>query len=156
MIRGAVLSSCNGYRYQLSREWGYGPKIGFIMLNPSTADAEIDDRTIVRCIGFGRHLDYGGILVGNLFGWRATDPNELKIAQDPIGPENDYHLKQIIDQSALLVCAWGVNGTLSNRNREVLSLIRSSQREPHCLARTKNGHPKHPLYVLSNTRPIPL
>jgi hypothetical protein len=154
MIRSAVLSPCNRYRYQLSRQWGSGALLGFIMLNPSTADAETDDRTIRRCIGFSRDLGYSGILIGNLFAWRATNPKELKASPDPIGPENDHHLRQVAEQSSLLVCAWGTNGTLNNRNRKVLELIQNTGREPHCLERTKHGHPKHPLYVLASTMPM--
>ena len=65
--RSAVLSDCGNYRYQLHRTWDESlPKCMFMMLNPSTADADIDDNTIRRCIGFAKLWGYGGLMVGNL------------------------------------------------------------------------------------------
>lgn len=153
---GAVISVCGNYRYSLWRDWGDGKRLAFIMLNPSTADAEIDDRTVRRCIRFSRDAGYQGMIVGNLFGWRATDPKELSAVSDPIGPGNDTALVEIISASPAVVCAWGRSGSLQNRNKRVLEMIRAASRVPYCLRMTKQGHPEHPLYLPASLCPIPL
>lgn len=92
--RAAVVSPCTRYRYVLERQWrAAAPAMTLVMLNPSTADASKDDPTITRCIGFALREAYGGIRVLNLFALRATDPGELAKAADPIGPDNDVHLR---------------------------------------------------------------
>ena len=155
MAKSAVLSVDGLYRYQLSREWGGGALLAFIMLNPSTADAEIDDRTIRRCIRFARDAGHDGIVVGNLFAWRATKLAELKTATAPVGPDNDAALAEIIAGASIVVCAWGASGTLLNRDRSVLRMIGELEKVPHCLAITGTGHPAHPLYLPAHFRPTP-
>lgn len=144
----AALSSCRRYRYSLVRRWA--PQLGdvnFIMLNPSTADAESDDPTIRRCLGYARRWRYGGIVVTNLFAWRATDPAELARAPDPIGPHNDRLLEDAARSARLVVCAWGNHGRLNDRARAVVRLLSFLQPVPlHCLAITGAGQPAHPLY----------
>jgi hypothetical protein len=151
---GAVFSSCGLYRYQLSRDWANGPRLAFIMLNPSTADSDVDDPTIRRCVGFARDGGYGGILIGNLFAWRATDAIEIKKSSQPIGSANDAALAKIIMNAPTIVCAWGNGGTYMDRNDQVLRMIRNLGRRPHCLRMTKQGHPSHPLYLPRGLRPM--
>ncbi len=86
VTKEAVISDCGRYRYRLTRRWGDGPLLSFIMLNPSTADAEVDDPTIRRCMGFARRDGYGGIVVGNLYAFRTTKPKALFAADNPLGP----------------------------------------------------------------------
>lgn len=126
------------------------------MLNPSTADAELDDPTIRRCVRFARDLGYDGIFVGNLFAYRATDPDILKRVSDPIGPHNDQALVDMLSTVRLVICAWGNNGNLQNRDKRVLQLIHHAGHVPYCLSITKIKAPKHPLYIAASSRPIPL
>lgn len=154
MQKNAVISPDGQYRYQLGRVWagsGHSNILTFVMLNPSTADAEMDDPTIRRCIGFARRERYHGICVVNLYAFRATSPEDCFKAVDPHGPENDAHLKEAATMarafSTPIICAWGVHGGGSNRG---LALLQQAYRGPlHCLGRTKAGHPRHPLYVPS-------
>ncbi|RZK44822.1 MAG: DUF1643 domain-containing protein [Hymenobacter sp.] len=143
----AVLSTCNHYRYQLTRQWEV--RLGtvvFVMLNPSTADARMDDPTIRRCISFARTWGYGGINVVNLFAWRATNPAELKTIADPVGPDNDQYLLNAFAQAPMVVVAWGMHAPAA-RVQEVSRLMQRTAIIPQCLGATQAGHPRHPLYV---------
>lgn len=154
--RSAIISPCGRYRYTLTRRVGQaGGVVNFVMLNPSTADAEDDDATIRRCIGFARSWGYGDMVVTNLFAWRSTDPKGLLSAIDPIGPENDYHLANEARLADLIVCAWGTPGKLKGRAAVVLDMLGRIDM-PHCLARTKQGQPGHPLYLAGDLKPVPM
>ncbi len=151
----AVISDCGQYRYQLGRQWhDRKPLIGFVMLNPSTADAEADDPTIRKCLAFARAMDGGGILVGNLFALRSTDPDELLTHPGPIGPENNEHLQIIRQRCPRIIVAWGNHRAVSRnplRVRIALDLLGDVE----CLGTTKDGSPRHPLYRSGSMKPIP-
>ncbi|HXT81423.1 MAG TPA: DUF1643 domain-containing protein [Acetobacteraceae bacterium] len=144
----AVISSDGRYRYRLDRYWGTRPRLGFVMLNPSTADAELDDPTIRRCMGFARREGAGGIIVCNVYAYRATKPAELWGQRDPHGPENDAHLLELgrwaASVNSPIVCAWGALGNNTNRHT---ALLMQTGAQLVCLGKTKDGHPRHPLYV---------
>lgn len=154
VVMSALISSCGKYRYRLSRVWQTGPKLGFIMLNPSTADAVADDPTIRRCIGFAKSLGYSGIVVGNLFAWRATVPTELKLCLDPVGPENDVALSEMCYDTTMIICAWGDRSPIVERNQRVVQLIKQNGKKPYCLKLTRKSNPGHPLYVPGDTKPF--
>lgn len=150
--RDAVISDCGKYRYLLRRTWDHGkPRALFIMLNPSTADAEIDDATIRSCIRLSKGLGYGSFEVVNLFAFRATDPSELQQADDPIGPRNDEKIEAALLRCDLAICAWGAHQMAESRGRAVRSMIRTHRPAVFCLGKTKAGAPKHPLYIKSGT-----
>jgi len=151
METGAEISECGQYRYALWRRWSHGPQVLFVGLNPSTADATLDDPTIRRCIGFAKAWGYGGLLMANLFAWRATDPRHMIAASDPVGPRNDHALIKAHGQSALAVAAWGAQGSFLGRDR----LVRALLPRLHILRLTKSGQPGHPLYLPSSLRPVP-
>lgn len=141
----AELSDCGEYRYRLSRVWDEAKKpLTFIMLNPSTADAEVDDPTIRRCMGFAEREKAGGIVVVNLYGFRATKPFDLFQATDPIGPANDRHIQRAVKQAKSVVCAWGANAP---RNRVAYVRALLDRQQLHCLGTTNAGAPRHPLYL---------
>ena len=143
---GATFSADRRYRYRLWRRWDRSrPVVAFVMLNPSTADARNDDPTIRRCVGFARAWGYGGIEVVNLFAYRATDPRELRAANDAVGPENRRHIHRAIARAHLVVLAWGAHGSGSG----LLSLPRA-----RCLGLTRAGRPRHPLYLRRDVRPV--
>ena len=146
----ARISACGKYRYRLTRYWGPEPMLPFVMLNPSTADADIDDPTIRRCMTFARREGAGGIVVSNLFALRATDPKELKLVNDPAGIGNRDALQEIAGDAKAynvpLVCAWGAHGTILSTYSACDELRREGARLV-CLGKTKEGFPRHPLYV---------
>ena len=152
MRRSAEISEDGLYRYRLIRRWDDRRHLlPFVMLNPSIADAEHDDPTIRRCIGFAQRLDFGGIGVWNLYAYRATDPFDLWQAQregvDIVGPDNDRRLRNILAfchlQGVDVVAAWGANAP-AERVAQVLALPYADL-TLHALGVTKDGAPKHPL-----------
>ena len=150
----AVISGDGVYRYQLHRRWADGNTALWIMLNPSTADAHVDDPTIRRCVSFSNREGCGALTVVNLYALRATNPKELLTHPDPCGPLNWLNIEQCLNDPAngVIIAAWGSwkgqrsyartpadgfrgqNGPLANRNVK-------------CLGVTSRGYPRHPLYV---------
>jgi hypothetical protein len=140
----AEISACGAYRYALWRSWAADqPHVLFIGLNPSVADASVDDPTLRRCMRFARQWGYGGVIMANLFAFRATSPRVLPHVPDPIGPENDRWLEQLRNSVDVAVAAWGWMGSIHSRSARVESRLG----ELYCLGATKNGEPRHPLYV---------
>lgn len=164
MIREAITHG--DYRYHLTRRWG--PKIDtvvWVMLNPSTADAYVDDPTIRRCISFSAGLGADSLRVINLYAYRATDPKHLLAVEDPVGPMNNTVIRETLlaaravnlyapMSSAAVIVAWGANAK-ADRVSEFVTIADECRVPLHCLGITKSGMPRHPLYVLSSTRPTP-
>lgn len=146
---GAKFSDCEKYRYLLWRVWTDSIEpFGFIGLNPSTADETNDDPTVARCGNRARSLQRGGLIVGNLYGFRATDPKNMKAAEDPVGPDNDAHLHMMGTLCPTILVAWGAHAE-KGRAELVLGMLRALPRPPRLihLGLTKSGHPRHPLYI---------
>lgn len=161
-VVGSALISADGlYRWSLTRRWGRGPMLTWLMLNPSTADAFTDDPTIRRCIGFAKAWGYGGIVVVNLFALRATHPELLNQHPDPVGPRNDDMILAAARAHSPLVVAWGADAP-AERVQAVTDLLSLEQRadpDGQCarllaLGHTKAGFPRHPLYVRADTSPV--
>jgi hypothetical protein len=147
--RSAVISDCGKYRYRLTRELGGGcGNVLFVMLNPSTADAEKDDPTIKRCIGFARRWGYNALMVGNLYALRATDPRDLTYTDADHGPDWEYHMAGMAAHAHIVV-AWGTRG--SSPRRAYVEKFLKEYGVVKCMGRTKDGSPKHPLYLPDDT-----
>lgn len=150
----ATFSPCGRYRYTLTRGCGHGTdSVNWIMLNPSTADAEKDDPTIRRVMGFTKNWGYADCVVTNLFAWRATDPKELRRTPDPIGPDNNRVILETAVRSTIVVCAWGSHGIYRNRAAAVLALLSGAGLRPFYLRITATGQPAHPLYLPADLAP---
>lgn len=152
----ASFSPCRTWRYRLERRWDDGPLCGFILLNPSTADETKDDPTIRRCIGFAKSWGFGGLVLGNIFALRSTDPKALYGHHDPVGAENDGYLARLTAEARTIVCGWGVHGAHQERGVAVLNLLRGRCAAPMALKVTSGGHPGHPLYIAASTPLVPL
>ena len=154
--RSAAISGDEVYRFNLSRRWGLGTLLTFVMLNPSTADADQDDPTIRRCVGFARTLGYDGINVVNLYAFRATKPADLWLAAEPTGGErNDDLLREIgrcAEYGMPVVAAWGAN---AKRDRVNQVLTFRGWDKITALGLTKSGAPRHPLYLPASATPTP-
>ncbi|MCQ0969281.1 DUF1643 domain-containing protein (plasmid) [Paracoccus sp. TK19116] len=149
----ALYSACETYRYALTREWAEGPRLVWVMLNPSTADERRNDPTIARCERRARLLGYGAFRVVNLFAFRATRPQDLKAASAPIGPLNDATLHAAAAWGSAILCGWGIHGGLKGRGPAVLDLLRSTGRPLYHLGLTAGGAPRHPLYLSYDKQP---
>ncbi len=149
----AVYSPCERYRYALTRIWGNGPRVLFVMLNPSTATEVQNDPTVERCERRARALGYGGFRVCNIFAWRDTDPRAMRAAADPVGPANDAAIRDGALWADAIVCAWGTHGAHLDRGRQVETLLRATGRTLTHLGLSKDGHPKHPLYIAYSQQP---
>lgn len=151
----ATFSPDGRYRYDLTRSTrsltGYGTAV-WIMLNPSTADAEHDDPTIRRVLGFSKRLDVADVAVVNLFAYRATSPGDLLSADDPIGPDNDATIERHVRSAYIVVAAWGSwweTQPISRRpsRLNVEQIVADCGRRLYCVGVTDSGTPRHPLYV---------
>lgn len=151
--KSAVISECGKYRYTLSRKWGEGGTCCFVMLNPSTADADVDDPTIRRCMRFAASWGYGELVVVNLFAFRSPSPTEMKRQFSPIGSKNDEWIQDAVLRSKVVVCAWGKDGAFLNRGERVLKDIRVLGVQPCYLKLNGDGHPGHPLYLRGDLQP---
>lgn len=158
MKRYATISPCGTYRYWLERVWAKDPEcmdkgyVNFIMLNPSTADAEVDDPTIRKCIGFAQRWGYAAMHVVNLFAYRATNPARLKTARDPIGPENDAMIEASVLSADRTIVAWGKMGSWMGRDAAVRKLLDPAR--TFALRLNNDGSPAHPLYIPYDAEPV--
>ena len=162
MINSAIISDCGKYRYELCREWHHRkPKVMFMMLNPSTADENSNDLTTIRCMNFAKMWGYGGIMIGNIYPFRAKRPKHLRkwlnggsdYAFWKSGDDNRNHVNDMVQQADMIVCAWGCNhkgipGWISDLK---------DYKALHYLELCDDGiTPKHPLGNLSkDLKPIP-
>jgi hypothetical protein len=150
----AVLSVCGTYRYRLTRQWDASlPPLGWVMLNPSTADHRHDDPTVRRCMAFARRWGLGGVVIRNLFALRATDPGELTRCSDPLGPLNSAELAEAAAEP-LTVLAWGAGAPLELGAHVSSAIAAQCRRRGTSLAVlgwTKSRAPRHPLYVRADT-----
>ncbi len=162
-MTGATISPCGKYRYRLWRERPpdlfVAPsldRLGWIMCNPSKADADTDDQTMCQVMTFSWCFGFAELEVVNCYAYRATKPKDLKRRirddEDAIGPNNTLAILAMMKQCDHIVCAWGANVS-EQRAQDVLQILRRAPSQPtlHCLGTTKSGAPKHPLYLAGDT-----
>lgn len=157
--RDAEISTCGLYRYSLTRIWGDGQRVCWVMLNPSTADAEQDDPTIRRCISFSQRLRAGMIEVVNLYAYRSPNPRDLvdslHAGINIVGPDNDMYIRQAVGLADRTIVAWGASAPKGLRGIRVGQRVELVSQAvcgvAFCLGFTSNGQPRHPLYVKGDT-----
>jgi hypothetical protein len=151
------------YRYHLDRLLPPTRAVnilGWIMLNPSTADVDRDDPTIRRVFAFSRSWGASGLRVANLYPLRATDPAALWAAPEAqrLGDPDlaDAAITELCRTSAAVVLGWGSHGSrCPDRVRLVLELARATEVPLLHLGLTQGGQPRHPLYVKGSTPLVP-
>ena len=153
MKRDAVISDCGVYRYWLQRSWGEGSTLVVVGLNPSTADANVDDPTIRKCIHYAKREGHTKLVMLNLFAVRATDPKELPMLGGlAVGPQNDTYLSQYLDAYPRFLAAWGA---VDKRMRWLIPRVVHESNRAVCLGHTKEGFPRHPLYMRNDAPFVP-
>lgn len=125
------------------------------MLNPSKATEVQNDPTVERCERRARALGFGAFQVTNIFAWRETNPNLMRKAIDPVGPDNDAVLTLAAAWADSVIAAWGTHGAHLDRGIAVEALLRGKRAPIYHLGLSKAGHPKHPLYITYAQQPIP-
>lgn len=157
VVSSARISPCNKYRYDLVRAWGKGFEIAdyiaFIGLNPSTADANVDDATIRRCVDYAATWGADGLVMLNLFAYRSTNPRRLYNQDDPVGPLNDDILLSWARKAAVVVAAWGTKGVIMGRGAQMRAMLCSNRVDAYHLGLSKHGDPLHPLYLKKGIEP---
>jgi hypothetical protein len=152
---GAEFSHCRRWRYLLWRRWDEAkPAANFLMLNPSTADEVKLDPSCTRARVYAERWGFGALIVTNIFGWRATDPEAMKSVRDPVGRGNDAAILRAAREAAVVVCAWGNHGAHRERGEQVVKALRLSKIQLHYLKMNGAGHPAHPLYLPGTLEPV--
>jgi len=150
--KAAGLSEDRLYRYWLQRTLSTGTgTVLFIGLNPSTADAQADDPTIRKAVGFAARWGFQDVWMGNLHAFRATDPKVLPRARDAVGPMNREWLECLANAATLVIAAWGAT-PLADYPKTLATWV-IAQPTTRCLGQNQDGSPRHILY-LPYTTPI--
>jgi hypothetical protein len=153
---GATFSACRRWRYLLWRRWDEDePVANFLMLNPSTADEHQLDPSCSRARDYAERWGCGALIVTNLFAWRATDPEDMKSAEEPVGRSNNQAILRSARQSGVVVCAWGNHGAHLERSTQVKQLLAEAGVALHVLRLNAGGEPAHPLYLPGKLRARP-
>ena len=166
--RKTIFSEDRVHHYTLWRDWDVDSLTGcaddlprhdqylnVIGLNPSTADEKLDDNTIRRCINFAKTWGFGAFCMTNLFAFRSTKPDGMRQAENPVGQDNDHHIRRIASSAGMVLCAWGNNGVWRNQDLNVMKALKECGVKPYCLRITKMKQPEHPLYMPKDSQPIP-
>ena len=128
----------------------------FILLNPSTADHENDDPTILKCIAYSKSWGYGGFYVCNLFSYRSTKPEGLLNTNNPHGEDNLNYIKRNSNLVEIVVCGWGKDGLVRKllNGSKTLDYLSELNHKLYYLRLNKHGEPSHPLYLSPKLRPV--
>ncbi len=155
-MSGAVFSPCGTWRYTLWRDIAdQGLVAALCGVNPSTANADENDATIRKDIGFAQRLGWRRIIKINKFAYCAKDVNRLKTAFDPCGPENDDHIQAVLAECDVFVPCWGplakLPKPLRDRWRTVVRMAQEAGKPIMCLGTAQDGQPRHTLMLAYET-----
>ena len=155
----AIISECGLYRYRLDRDCGLpfkGSKVfAYFGINPSTADAALDDPTVRKWRGFTQRSGGKHFIVGNVFSYRATDVKDLDRANrnhiDLLGPDHVKNISDIIADADVLVPCWGRLSKVDHNLRPCFGILEGmlqrSGKPMMTFGRNSDGSPKHPLML---------
>ncbi len=143
-------------RYALFRRWSPGPRVLWVLLNPSKADEKHNDPTLRRCIAYTQAWGFGGLVVVNAFSIKATDPKDMKASSNPGDDQesDSYILKyadEVIAEGGIILCGMGAPASHRGRGRAVVDMLK--HHPLHYLILTDGGYPGHPLYLSGNLTP---
>lgn len=140
------------YRTTLRRWRGDAFPARFALLvgmNPSTASATFNDPTIAREWEFVTDWGYDGFVKCNVADYRATNPSDLPDI-GAVSPQNLTTILTIATAAEIVVLVHGVLPSCIREAGEAL-MAGLAGRELLCLGQTKDGWPRHPLYLRRGT-----
>ncbi|MFD2646405.1 DUF1643 domain-containing protein [Devosia albogilva] len=159
-VKGDAEFSDHEHR-QLMRRWigdSFPERyIMFIGMNPSTADANVNDPTCAREWSFAQREGYDAMAKGNVGDYRATDPKMLLApGVVAVSPHNLPSLRAAARKADKVVLAHGkLNKALAAAGRELVEVLRADGIPLWCFGVNADGSPKHPLYLRLDTPLIP-
>lgn len=133
--------------------------VTFAMLNPSTASAFRDDPTVKRGMSFARALGAGVYQAVNIHPVRSTDPQGMydwcRMPADQWSAVQRLNNEEIrlACVGAMVIAAWGTHGAYLAQGNAVREFLRGDSKPLYHLGLTKDGHPRHPLYIKGGTEP---
>ncbi len=158
VIGDAAFSECGRFRHWLSRDWrsksvadDREPYALFVGMNPSTAEANIDDPTVRKEMAITERLGFYRYIKTNVMDYRATSPKALLAAGvQPCSDLNRQTIRRLAERaSTIILCHGRLHKKLRRYGDAVLSDLRGYKL--WCLGRNDDGSPKHPLYLAGNT-----
>lgn len=161
-----ILSPDRKFRYVLHRsvpcELRWVKSIIFVMINPSTADETLPDRTIQKCEAIAKIHKCTDLYVVNLFPLRTKDVKEVEkyLGNTPaseyreIDKENWRYFDNVFTSSLdpIIICGWGKYDKIRPTKWQAKEFLkRYGHMKLKCLKINSDGSPKHPLFVRANT-----
>lgn len=156
-VKGDATFSADGRYRQLMRRWlGEAfPKryIMFIGMNPSTADATVNDPTCAREWTFAQREGFDAMVKANVGDYRATDPKMLLApGVVAVSAENIPTIREAAAKAGRVVLCHGkLNKALAPAGKEIVDALKADGIELWCLGKNGDGSPKHPLYLRADT-----
>lgn len=150
----ATYDASGGYRYDLGRVWDESAPVAvWIMLNPSAANATHDDPTMRRVTGFTRREGLGGFVAVNLSAYCTHRPIDLRLAGDDVvdATNEAWVASTIAERSGPVIAAWGASATRLPCRPIPDVIAHLCDGDLWCFGTTKDGHPRHPLYLRGDT-----
>ncbi len=125
----------------------------WICMNPSIADANVDDPTLNKVMDFSMGWDFDGLAMMNVCDYRSTSPAGLLApGVVPCSKGNLPLIRDTAKQARQIICAWGnLDPRLVHYTIDVETALRRDGHTLWCLGLNKSGSPKHPLYLSGKT-----
>lgn len=159
-VRGAARFLGRDRRLWLARWWGQKerPSSGFwlwIGMNPSTAGANEVDPTVIKETLITKRQGGRSYIKCNVMDWIATHPRDLLVVDDPCSKVNFDIILDAAVRAERIICAWGLlHHRLRHHSQDVLEALRRNNMDLWCVGTTKDGSPRHPLYLRDDTKVI--
>ena len=97
---------------------------------------------------FANSWGFAGISLINLYARRCRYPQALHTSDDPVGPNNDFWLADVIGDAPMVIAMWGNHGARIYHEGMRRDIVVMELRDKwYCFGQTKLGAPKHPLYL---------
>lgn len=156
-VKGDATFSEDGLYRQLMRRWlgDVFPDryVLFIGMNPSTADASVNDPTCAREWSFTQREGFDAMVKANVGDYRATVPKML--LEPGVVASSPDNLPAIRRQAAgaarVVLCHGKLNKALAPAGKALVEALKADGVALWCFGTNGDGSPKHPLYLRGDT-----